>query len=106
MLLRVSLLLATLSSVAACSTNSYCLAEQDYQKANVVPEIQPVEGLAVPASPSALRLPERPASEVAFGNKDAKGDGVCLDQPPKMPAPERGVEVEGTGGAEKEKPST
>ena len=65
-----------------------------------------VEGLAVPASPSALRLPERPASEVAFGNKDAKGDGVCLDQPPKMPAPERGVEVEGTGGAEKEKPST
>lgn len=102
MLLRVSLLAVCLSGLAACSSNNYCLTEQDYQTSEIVPEIKPVEGLAVPASPSALRLPDRPTNQVAFGKKNADGDGVCLDQPPKMPAVEKGVEVEGKG----EKPST
>jgi hypothetical protein len=89
MLLRVSLLLVSLSGVAACTTNSYCLVDQDYQKAEIVPELQPVEGLAIPASPSALRLPDRPATAVAFGHKNEEGDGVCLDRPPPYVAPEK-----------------
>ncbi len=97
MLLRASLLLVSLSGVAACSTNSYCLVEQDYQKAEIVPELQPVEGLAIPASPSALRLPDRPATVVPFGTKNKEGDGVCLDRPPAMPektaAPESAAET-------------
>ena len=101
MLLRVSLLTVCLSGVAACSANNYCLTEQDYQKAEVVPEIKPVEGLAVPASPSALRLPDRPTTQVAFGYENKDGDGVCLDQPPAMPVIEKGVEVEGKGAAAK-----
>lgn len=91
MQLRVPFLLVlSLSGVAACSSNSYCLVKQDYQKAEVVPELKPVEGLAMPASPSALRLPDRPTNAVPFGVKNADGDGVCLDKPPQMAMPEKG----------------
>ncbi len=94
MLLRVPVLLLCLAGVAACSSNNYCLVDQDYQKAEIVPELQPVEGLAMPVSPSALRLPEKPATTVPFGTKNKDGDGVCLDKPPEMAAQDKGVVVE------------
>lgn len=90
-LLRVPFLLACCAFIGACSSNSYCLVEQDYQKAEVVPELQAVAGLEMPNSPSALRLPARPATQVPFGTRDEEGGGVCLDKPPTIALPEQPV---------------
>lgn len=79
--------LGSVMLLGACSTNSYCLSEQDYQKARVVPELRSAEGLTMPNSPSALRLPAAPASNEPFGVKDSEGAGVCLDKPPAMATP-------------------
>jgi uncharacterized lipoprotein len=93
-LLRVPFLMAC-ATLAACSTNNYCLVEQDYQKAESVPELRSADGLAMPDSPSALRLPPAPASTVPFGFKGEEG-GVCLDQPPTVGLPSKaGAEVVG-----------
>lgn len=90
---KAFIVLGSVGLLAACSTNSYCLVEQDYQKARVVPELRSAEGLTIPNSPSALRLPPEPTNPEAFGTADAEGAGVCLDKPPAMaqpaaPAPE------------------
>ena len=102
MLLRVFSVVASLG-ITACTSNNYCLVDQDYQKAEIVPELRPVDGLAIPASPSALRLPERPGTAVPFGTKNAEGDGVCLDKPPEMVRPDRGTSAP---EVEVEKPKT
>lgn len=82
--LGVLLLCAGLS---ACSVNSYCLVEQDYQKARVAPELKAGDGLAVPNSPSALRLPPKPGQNEPFGRRADDGSGVCLDRPPPFTGP-------------------
>jgi uncharacterized lipoprotein len=79
--------LGSVSLLAACSTNSYCLAKQDYQKARVVPELRSADGLVMPNSPSALRLPPAPAGGEPFGRVGEDGIGVCLDRPPAMAQP-------------------
>jgi hypothetical protein len=61
--------------------------EQEYQRAAIAPDLQPVEGLSLPESPSALRLPPAPAKNVPFGTEGPEGEGVCLDKPPRMAAP-------------------
>jgi len=90
LVIRSAVLLATLA-LGACAANSYCKGEQSYEKAPSVPPLKPVEGLALPDSPSALKVPPPPANPVAYGEtvKDADGDEVvrCLDKPPDMPAP-------------------
>lgn len=88
MSLRVPFLLICCAFMGACTTNNYCLVEQDYQKATVVPELRGVPGLEMPNSPSALRLPPRPTTQVPFGYKDDEGGGVCLDKPPTVAFPE------------------
>lgn len=85
-MLRVVCLVAC-SSLSACGVNSYCLVEQDYQKAQVVPELQPVDGLEIPVSPSALRLPDAPANPAPFGRAAEDGSGMCLDRPPELTLP-------------------
>ena len=85
-MLRVACLLSC-AVLSACSVNSYCLVEQDYQKAQVVPELQPVDDLEIPLSPSALRLPEVPADPAPFGQRAEDGSGVCLDRPPPLVLP-------------------
>ena len=78
-------------TLGACASNSYCLGEQDYQKAPSVPAIEPVDGLKVPQSQSALTIPPPPQKTEPFGkevkNKDGDNETLCLDQPPKMPEP-------------------
>ena len=91
--------MGSLSLLAACSTNSYCLSEQDYQRAQVVPELRSAEGLSMPNSPSALRLPAAPAGNEPFGRRDEEGAGVCLDKPPEIAQPAAPAEPA-------EKPST
>lgn len=79
--------LAACVALSACGMNSYCLVEQDYQKAQVVPELQPVDGLEIPVSPSALRLPDAPADPAPFGQRAKDGSGMCLDRPPELTLP-------------------
>ena len=87
---RVLLLMPVLA-LGACSVNTYCEGEQDYQKAGTVPPLQGAEGLKLPQSASALKIPPPPPHPVAYGEhvKDEDGDDVvqCLDKPPEMPPP-------------------
>ncbi len=76
--------------LSACA-GERCLKEQPYAHARSVPVLQPVDGLKVPESSSALRIPPPPAEPEPFGRKvrNAKGKQVveCLDEPPRMTAP-------------------
>jgi hypothetical protein len=74
--------------LSGCASNRYCLGDQDYQRAESRPPIQPVEGLTFPDSASALRIPPPPAKSEPFGREDEHGDGVCLDRPPTLPTPQ------------------
>lgn len=78
-----------LLALSACAANTYCDGQQNYQKAKTAPPLQGVEGLKLPDSATALKIPPAPANPVAYGEhvKDAKGDDVvqCLDKPPEMP---------------------
>lgn len=80
-----SVLLLACCAMSACGANSYCLVQQDYQKAKIVPELRAADGLEIPESPSALRLPAKPANAEPFGVRAADGQGVCLDKPPRLP---------------------
>lgn len=89
----LSLVVIAGSGLAACSgANSYCLKESDYQRARVVPELHGADGLAMPDSPSALRLPPEPVNPAPFGVRTADGAGECLDRPPPMIASPRAKE--------------
>ena len=89
--MNVTKLLALLpiALVTACANNSYCMGEQKYQVAGSVPPLYPVEGMKLPESPSALRIPPPPPNPVPYGQvaKNADGDDKiqCLDKPPDMP---------------------
>lgn len=85
-MIRAVLLLACCAGLSACGVNRYCVTQQDYQIAGVVPELQAAGDLELPQSPSALRLPPPPASRVPFGKVADDGSISCLDQPPPMPA--------------------
>lgn len=81
-LAAVSLLLG------GCAANHYCLADQKYQHAENRPPLTPVVGLSLPDSATALRIPPPPVAAVPFGVRNEAGEGVCLDKPPPMPAPQ------------------
>jgi len=76
--------LVPLAASACASRNSYCLKPQKYDDAASLPPFQPVEGLTVPSSQTALRVPPLPANPVPFGQADAEGTIMCLDQPPPL----------------------
>jgi hypothetical protein len=89
------LMMAVVSAAAllsACSNTRRCEAQQSYQKAETLATPGAVQGLTVPESPSALRIPPPPANTVAFGQKvaDPKDPGKtkyeCLDMPPRFVA--------------------
>jgi hypothetical protein len=88
MRLKLALLVPVLG-LAGCAATSYCDGQQDYQRARSVPALKPAEGLKVPASGTALRIPPAPANPVPYGEvqKDAEGANVvrCLDKPPELP---------------------
>jgi hypothetical protein len=87
---RLSALLAV-TLLAACGSKSYCLRDQKYDHTASIPAITGGDGLAVPNSPTALRVPPQPADvpDVPFGAKgvDARGrtQYACLDEPPPLP---------------------
>ena len=83
------LALLPLLALGACAPGAYCEGQQDYQRARSVPVLQPADGLKVPESETALKIPPPPAKAVPFGQmaKDEDGDDivVCLDKPPELP---------------------
>jgi hypothetical protein len=87
-------ILIPLLGLGGCAAGSYCEGQQDYQRARSVPVLQPAEGLRVPSSGNALRIPPAPENSVPYGEvgKDEDGDEFvsCLDKPPELPPqPER-----------------
>jgi uncharacterized lipoprotein len=80
-------------SLSGCAANRYCARPQPYDNARSVPPIQAVEGLKVPESATAMRVPADTAQDAPYGVKveDPKHPGKtkyqCLDQPPPMPPP-------------------
>ena len=88
---RLLLSAACAALLAGCAGNRYCIGDQPYSHATSVPPLQPTEGLKLPESSAALKIPPEPAEPVPFGTKTKgeKGKDIveCLDQPPRMPAP-------------------
>jgi hypothetical protein len=82
--MKVLALLPAAILLSACGATKYCLQEQDYQKAAVVPDLKPAQGLVLPASAGALRMPPEPANPTPFGVEAKDGKGSCLDQPPRL----------------------
>ncbi|MGB0955506.1 MAG: hypothetical protein ACPGZP_05835 [Panacagrimonas sp.] len=72
---------------SACSSNRYCLSAQEYQGAADLPALQSAEGLKLPESPAALRIPPESPNAAPFGVRDEQGNGICLDQPPVLRLP-------------------
>jgi len=86
-------LIASSVLLAGCASESYCLRQQRYDKAQSVAPIAAGEGLSLPQSPTALKVPPPPANDTPFGilltggRKSNNGTRVqCLDQPPPLPA--------------------
>lgn len=79
---------------AACTNKGYCLANQPYDHVASIPPITGGEGLNIPNSPTALRVPAPPpeSQDESFGNRvqDPKHKDrthvECLDEPPPLPA--------------------
>ena len=90
--MRLVLLAPVLAlALTGCAVSSYCEGDQKYHKAESLPPLSGAEGVTLPESASALKIPPPPANPVAFGEhyKDADGDDAvrCLDKPPDMPPP-------------------
>jgi hypothetical protein len=87
---RFVLIAACAALMCGCASHSYCLGDQPYTHAKSVAAPQPVDGLKIPESSAALKIPPAPAETVPYGRKvkDEKGETVveCLDRPPPMPA--------------------
>ncbi len=75
--------------LGACSSTSHCRRPQDYQSAPDRAPLTGVEGMQLPESASALRIPPPIDNSVPFGEKARDGDvWNCLDMPPRLVLPE------------------
>ncbi|AXQ27624.1 hypothetical protein D0B54_02565 [Solimonas sp. K1W22B-7] len=73
----VLLSLATLM-LAGCASRNACVGDTSYQQATSLPPPVTVDGLKMPESAAALRIPPAPAAAAAPSD-------VCLQTPPPMP---------------------
>lgn len=72
---------------SGCASNQVCKDSAEYRKAAAIPPIQPAEGLSLPTSAAALKVPDlTPAAiEAAKLPPPRKGKGTaCLDYPPEL----------------------
>jgi hypothetical protein len=92
--LRPCVLLLGLALLAGCGSKAYCMRDQKYDHVASIPPITGGDGLNIPNSPTALRVPPAPpnAPDAPFGSKvvDPQHPGrtqyACLDEPPPLPA--------------------
>lgn len=85
--MKLILIIAAALLTGACAGNRVCNASADYRNAAAIPPIQPAEGLKLPTSPAALKVPELTpgAQEAAKLPLPRKGNGTaCLDYPPEI----------------------
>jgi hypothetical protein len=77
--------------LAACTPKSYCVKPQKYDHVASIPPLTGGDGLNIPNSPTALKVPPPPAQDAPFGNKvidpqhPTASEYACLDEPPPMP---------------------
>ncbi len=85
-------------ALSACASNRHCAGVQPYQESTTLVLPTNIEGLTVPESASALRIPPQPEKSVGFGvevadPKDPEETTLeCLDFPPRMPVDETPAE--------------
>jgi len=73
--------------LSACAGQQTCRDDMAYRQAAAVPPIKPAEGLNLPESASALKVPSlTPAAQAAAKQPlPKKGKGTaCLDYPPEI----------------------
>jgi len=87
-MIRTLPLLAVAVVLAGCASRDPCLRDTAYQQATSLPPAVGVNGLKLPESASALRIPPAPPSSATLP------EGQCLQTPPRMPAapPEKAAE--------------
>jgi len=87
-LVSLSFMTAASLLLTACAGNRVCNADAAYRRAAAIPPIQPAEGLQLPQSPSALKVPEITATAKAAAIEQPmpkRGKGTaCLDYPPDI----------------------
>ena len=99
---RIAVLVLATVLLAGCASRNACVSDAEYQKATSLPPLTTVDGLKVPESASALRIPPVPAAS------QPAPEGSCLQTPPPMPAvsldkPGKEVEVAPPTKAEERK---
>lgn len=100
---RASVLLAIALMLGGCGGASrHCVGEFEYQRAETLPPPTQVEGLTMPDSVAALRIPPPPAESVPYAREypdpeNPKKTRVdCLDVPPRIRLTQEPPEVVGT----------
>ncbi|TJY61078.1 hypothetical protein E4T66_10635 [Sinimarinibacterium sp. CAU 1509] len=90
----LTVLLVASLALSACASNRHCAGVQPYQESKTLVMPTNIDGLTVPESASALRIPPPPEKPVGFGievtdPKDPEENTLeCLDFPPRMPVEE------------------
>ncbi|MDM4768786.1 hypothetical protein [Solimonas sp. SE-A11] len=102
---RIAVLVLATALLAGCASRNPCVGDNEYQKATSLPPLTTVDGLKVPESASALRIPPAPAAA------QPAAEGACLQTPPPMPEvsldkPGKEVEVAPPTKAEERKKMT
>lgn len=88
MKLLILVIASAASLLSACVSAPACNADAPYRKAAAIAPIKPAEGLNLPQSASALKVPDiSPAAVQAAASQPMpkKGKGTaCLDYPPEI----------------------
>jgi len=86
----LTVLMVASLALSACASNRHCAGVQPYQEAKTLVPPTSLDGLTVPESASALRIPPAPEKPVGFAieRPDPEDPGEttmeCLDLPPRM----------------------
>lgn len=101
---RTVVLVLAATLLAGCASRNACIGDTAYKQAATLPPPVTVDGLKMPESASALRIPPAPAAA------QPAGEEVCLQTPPAMPPlsekPGKEIEVAPPTKAEERKKRT
>ena len=75
---RTAVLVLSAALLAGCASRNACIGDNSYKQASTLPPPVTVDGLKMPESASALRIPPAPAAAKPVG------EDVCLQTPPPL----------------------